>query len=317
MEYSKILLVGEPMCLFRSNEEGVPLFQVSQYSTGIAGAELNVAIGLTRLGHQATYVTKVGNDPFGHMIASQLEKTGISTRFFSFSDTHRTGLVFKEKVSCGDPEIFYIRAGSAASTLSPADIKSIDFSDYSAIHMTGILPALSESCRQTAFRLKEKAQQAGLLVSFDPNLRPQLWPSTEAMREFMHAFAAGCDLFFPGIGEAQLLTGLSDPTAILDFYCKLGAKTVILKDGSKGAHYQNAQERGTVAGFQVEVIDTVGAGDGFAAGTLSGLLEKLPLPEAIRRGNAIGARQITVPGDNEGLPTREQLQQFFNQHQEA
>lgn len=156
-----------------------------------------------------------------------------------------------------------------------------------------------------------------MLVSFDPNLRPQLWPSTEAMREFMHAFAAGCDLFFPGIGEAQLLTGLSDPAAILDFYCKLGAKTVILKDGSKGAHYQNAQERGTVAGFQVEVIDTVGAGDGFAAGTLSGLLEKLPLPEAIRRGNAIGARQITVPGDNEGLPTREQLQQFFNQHQEA
>ena len=77
MDYSKILLVGEPMCLFRSNEEGVPLFQVSQYSTGIAGAELNVAIGLTRLGHQTTYVTKVGNDPFGHMIASQLEQMGI------------------------------------------------------------------------------------------------------------------------------------------------------------------------------------------------------------------------------------------------
>ena len=90
-----------------------------------------------------------------------------------------------------------------------------------------------------------------------------------------------------------------------------------MKIGSKGALYQNAHERGQVPGYRVEVLDTVGAGDGFAAGTLSGLLEGLSLPEAIRRGNACGARQITVLGDNEGLPTREQLEDFFRTHEEV
>ena len=317
MKSCRILLVGEPMCLFRSNCADAPLHCADNYSTGIAGAELNVAIGLTRLGHQAAYVTKVGNDPFGSMIIHQLEQMHISTHDISRSDTHRTGLVFKEKVTSGDPEIYYMRAGSAASTLSPADIDAIDLDGYDAIHMTGILPALSDNTRAAALRLKERALQQGILVSFDPNLRPQLWPGREAMRDFIHAFAAGCDLFFPGVAEAQSLTGLTDHQEILDYYCGLGSKTVIMKIGSKGALYQNAHERGQVPGYRVEVLDTVGAGDGFAAGTLSGLLEGLSLPEAIRRGNACGARQITVLGDNEGLPTREQLEDFFRTHEEV
>lgn len=314
MKGSQILLAGEPMCLFRSMQEGVPLAAVQQFHTGVAGAELNVAIGLTRLGHTATYLSKVGRDPFGRGILDAIARMGISTDCITFSDTHRTGLVFKEQNAAADPEIFYIRAGSAASTISPADIDAIDLTGFQAVHLTGILPALSDSCRAAAFRLKERAQQAGLLVSFDPNLRPQLWGDLDRMRAFMHQFAEGCDLFFPGIAEAELLTGLTDPQEMLRFYHALGTKTVLLKNGGKGAFYKRGAEEGAIKGFSVPVADTVGAGDGFAAGVLSALLEGLSLPEAIRRGNALGARQVTVLGDNEGLPTREELEEFYRQH---
>ena len=161
--------------------------------------------------------------------------------------------------------------------------------------------------------LNRKAKESGCLFSFDPNLRPQLWPSKENMIESINGMAAKSDVFLPGINKAKILIGESDPKKIAQRYIEAGAKTVIVKVGAKGAYYADRHgESGFVDGFPVtEVVDTVGAGDGFAAGVLTGLREGASLSEAVRLGCAIGAIQVMSKGDNDGLPYRDELDAFM------
>jgi 2-dehydro-3-deoxygluconokinase len=140
-----------------------------------------------------------------------------------------------------------------------------------------------------------------------------LWESKEVMIETINSLAAKCDMILPGIEEGLILTGSKEPEDIAAFYQNLGVKTVIIKLGSKGAYVQTEDESYVVEGFKAEkVVDTVGAGDGFAVGVISGRLEGLPLKECVKRGNAIGAIQVQHISDNEGLPTREELEAFIS-----
>ena len=305
------ILVGEPMGLFIAQEEG-ELSDVSGYSMAVAGAEFNVAVGLARLNMPVTYLTRLGEDPFGQKIVRTLQRNGIGSEFVSFSKERSTGFMLKSKVSTGDPKIFYFRKGSAASTLSKEDVDRMDFSGYGFVHLTGIFPALSESTKEASFYLIKKAREHGLTVSFDPNLRPQLWLDTETMVQTLNEFAALSDYVLPGEAEGELLCGDRDPRKIGRFYLERGAKAVVTKMGSRGAYLMTEQDQELVPGFSIEkVVDTVGAGDGFAAGILSALMEGKNLYEAVRRANAVGAIQVTSIGDNDGLPSRAQLAGFM------
>ena len=305
------ILVGEPMGLFIAQEEG-KLSDVSGYSMAVAGAEFNVAVGLARLNLPVTYLTRLGEDPFGQKIVRTLQRNGIGSEFVSFSKERSTGFMLKSKVSTGDPKIFYFRKGSAASTLSKEDVDRMDFSGYGFVYLTGIFPALSESTKEASFYLIKKAREHGLTVSFDPNLRPQLWPDTETMVQTLNEFAALSDYVLPGEAEGELLCGDRDPRKIGQFYLERGAKAVVTKMGSRGAYLMTEQDQELVPGFSIEkVVDTVGAGDGFAAGILSALMEGKNLYEAVRRANAVGAIQVTSIGDNDGLPSRAQLAGFM------
>ena len=305
------ILVGEPMGLFIAQEEG-ELSDVSGYSMAVAGAEFNVAVGLARLNLPVTYLTRLGEDPFGQKIVRTLQRNGIGSEFVSFSKERSTGFMLKSKVSTGDPKIFYFRKGSAASTLSKEDVDRMDFSGYGFVHLTGIFPALSESTKEASFYLIKKAREHGLTVSFDPNLRPQLWPDPETMVPTLNEFAALSDYVLPGEAEGELLCGDRDPRKIGQFYLERGAKAVVTKMGSRGAYLMTEQDQELVPGFSIEkVVDTVGAGDGFAAGILSALMEGKNLYEAVRRANAVGAIQVTSIGDNDGLPSRAQLAGFM------
>lgn len=308
-----VILIGEPMGLLMAQSEG-PLDQTTGYSLAVAGAELNVAIGLSRLEHAVTYMTKLGSDPFGRVVAHCLADNQIGTQLIRYSSSHTTGFMLKSLVSSGDPEIFYYRKNSAASTLSCADIDEIDFSHCSLLHLTGIFPALSESTREAAFYAVQKARRAGAKISFDPNLRLQLWPDQETMVSTLNELAVKADYVLPGEGEGEILCGSANAQMISDFYLQRGAGAVITKLGSRGAYVADSAHHSLIPGFAVEkVVDTVGAGDGFAAGLISALLEGATLDEAARRGNAIGALQVMSRGDNTGLPNRQQLRQFMQE----
>lgn len=306
-----VMLVGEPLGLFIAQSEGA-LETVSGYSCAVAGAEFNVAVGLSRLSHKAGYLTKLGKDPFGKRITKVMEENKIDTDLITWSEERTTGFMLKSRVSAGDPDIFYFRKNSAASTLSKEDIDKVDFSGYRFLHMTGIFPALSACTREAAFYLIDRARENGVTISFDPNLRPQLWSSKEEMVTTINSLAAKSDIVFPGIAEGKILTDSDDPATIANFYLKSGVKSVVIKIGAKGAYVAEGTECYFVNGYKVEtVIDTVGAGDGFAAGTISALMEGLPLIQAVQRGNAIGAIQVMSRGDNDGLPSKEALAKFM------
>lgn len=289
-----------------------PLEEVEHFTRAMSGAEVNVSIGLSRLGHPVEYLTRLGDDPFGHYIASALKKNEIGTSLVTYDDVYRTGIQLKNRVTDGsDPYAPYYRKGSAASHITISEIDAIDLTDVELVHVTGIPPALSQSARKATFRLMDRAKEAGIFITFDPNLRPVLWEDEETMCTVLNQLAAKADVVLPGIGEYKILAGTEDKKEAADFYQKLGVKTVIIKDGSKGAYVQTADENYDVAGYKVEkVVDTVGAGDGFAVGVLSGILEGLDLKDSVKRGNAIGAIQVMNIGDNEGLPTPKELKAF-------
>ena len=151
-------------------------------------------------------------------------------------------------------------------------------------------------------------REAGRTVSFDTNLRPALWSSPEHMRTVINALAGMADWVLPGMEEGRILTGEQSAEGIAAFYRAQGARLVVVKLGPEGAYFDGEGGSGYVPGFLVaQVVDTVGAGDGFAAGLISGLLDGLDVPDAVKRGAWIGARAVQVVGDSEGFPTRTEL----------
>lgn len=308
----KTILFGEPMALLIADTTG-PLEDVEHFTRSLSGAEVNVSIGLSRLGHKVSYLTRLGDDPFGHYIEKQLKANNIGTELITYDPVYRTGIQLKNRVENGeDPYAPYYRKGSAASHITPKEIEAIDFSDVEHVHVTGIPPALSETSRAATYRLMEIAKEKNIFITFDPNLRPALWESKEVMIKVINDLASMADVVLPGIEECKILAGTDDCDKAADFYQNLGVKTVVIKIGAKGAYVRDGKDTYTIGGFKVDkVVDTVGAGDGFAVGVISGRLEGLTLAEAVRRGNAIGAIQVTNISDNEGLPTREQLRRFM------
>ena len=304
-----VLTAGEALVVLAAETPGA-LEHVERFRRFSAGAELNVAIGLARLGLRVGYVSRVGDDSFGRFLLAQMEREGLSHDLVAVDRTRSTGFMLKSLAGDGsDPRIDYYRRGSAASAMDAADLARAGPVATRHVHLTGILPALSAGCRELAFALAATARAQGRRVSFDPNLRPVLWPSHDDMVATVNALAARSDLVLPGLSEGRLLTGRDSAEDIAAFYLGLGAGAVVVKLGAEGAFCADRDGlRALVPGVPVrDVVDTVGAGDGFAVGVVSGLLEGLDLRAATRRANAIGARMLQFPGDSDGLPTRREL----------
>lgn len=302
---------GEAMLLLVADEPG-PIENATLFHKRSAGAETNVAIGLARLGLKVGWASRLGTDSMGRSLLATMQAEGIDCSHVVCDATQRTGFQFKGRVTDGsDPPIEYHRKGSAASQMRPEDIDEAWLCAARHLHATGVFAAVSETTLPTAHRTLDLMRAAGRSISFDPNLRPTLWGSTERMRTCINALAAKADWVLPGLEEGRLLTGETTPEGIARFYREAGASLVIVKLGPGGAYYDSATAGSAyVPGVPVEqVIDTVGAGDGFAAGVISALLEDRSVAEAVRRGAWIGARAVQVLGDTEGLPTRAQLQE--------
>lgn len=304
-----VITIGEAMAMFVAGETG-DLAAVDTFVKRAAGAELNVAIGLARLGLKVGWVSRVGQDAFGRFICQVLDKENIDHRQVTVDPRYPTGFQLKSKVDDGsDPLVEYFRKGSAASHLSPTDFDHDYFGAARHLHLSGVAAAISDSSLELTKHAAKEMRARGKTLSFDPNLRPVLWRSEGEMRKQLNLLAEYADWVLPGEKEGYILTGYRQPQDIADFYLDKGVKAVIIKTGCEGAWYKTASgEQGQVEAMRVDnVVDTVGAGDGFAVGVISALLEGKPLVQAIRRGNKIGSLAIQVIGDSEGLPTRQQL----------
>ena len=282
---------------------------VETFRKRTAGAETNVAIGLARLGLKVGWASRLGTDSMGRYLLAAMTAEGIDCSHVRCIAEMKTGFMLKGAVTDGtDPPVEYHRKGSAASHMGVEDIDREWMFGARHLHATGVFAAVSASTLQVTQETMNAMRHSGKTVSFDPNLRPTLWSSTDVMRNAINDLASRADWVLPGIGEGRLLTQKDTPEEIAHFYRQRGAKLVVVKLGAHGAYFDGEAGSGFVDAFPVvKVIDSVGAGDGFAAGLISGLLDGRSVPEAVQRAAWVGACAVQVVGDSEGLPTRSQL----------
>lgn len=320
-EFADVVTLGESMVLFQPMMEG-PLTYSHLFSKSIAGAESNVAIGLTRLGKRVRWISRVGTDPFGKMILSTLSGEGIDVSYVIQDEHAPTGVYFKEYKGYGDPNAYYYRKFSAASKFSVEDIKPEWFEHARHLHVTGITPALGEHTAEFMKEVMNLAKEKGLTVSYDPNLRRKLWDA-ETARSVLTSLIPLCDIFLPGIDEAEFLLRNKDYVSCSKQFLDMGPKLVVVKLGAKGSVAFFGKQKVEAPPLQVEkVVDTVGAGDAFAAGLLSVLLNETdPLAEtslknniegALTCANLLGALATQCKGDWENAPYEEEIDLLLN-----
>ncbi|MEK3890489.1 sugar kinase [Bacillus sp. FSL K6-3431] len=316
-----VVTIGESMILFQPmmdrSIQYAPLFTKT-----IAGAESNVAIGLTRMEKKVRWISHVGDDPFGRFLLSTLTGEGIDVSLCKVQSKENTAVYFKDIKGAYDPTVYYYRKNSAASKMKSTDIQSEWLESARHLHITGITPALGEATADMIMEVMERAKAKGMTISLDPNIRRKLW-SEEKARKTIIKMIPLCDIFMPGLDECQFLFGEKSLDEYGEILLNKGPSLILLKLGEKGSiaiteEYTTKKESIKVK----QIVDTIGAGDAFASGCLSVLLDvndlksalespskiKNIVKQAIERGNHLGALTVQFKGDWEELPTLKELQ---------
>jgi len=295
-----VVTFGETMAMISADHPGV-LSRGAAATWSFGGADSNVAVGLARLGVPVTWVGRVGDDQPGRMIVAGLRGEGIDV--VAISDPNPTGLMLKFRRTTDRVNIAFRRSGSAGSFLAPDDLlHHSSLGEAKIVHCTGITPALSKSSRNATFAAVREGRRNGALISFDVNYRPTLWSRQEAL-SCISELAQEADLIFASPEEIDLAL----PEGIESFINGGPERTVIIKDGARGAQGYTAKNRVHVHAVPITVQDAVGAGDAFVAGYLSAYLEGASLERALQRAVVTGAFACLSPGDWEGAPYLEEL----------
>ncbi|TDD38813.1 sugar kinase [Saccharopolyspora elongata] len=314
MTASRILTLGETMGLLTGSRIG-SLAHVSGAHVGIGGAETNVAVGLSRLGVPVTWIGRVGDDSLGRRVVREVRGEGVDVRA-QLAPEAATGLMVKELTGPGTSRVYYYRAGSAGSRLAATDVPAGLVESVGLVHLTGITPLLSDSAREACLSVVRRARAAGVRVSVDVNYRSTLAPADVAAK-VLGELVGEADLVFGSLEELAygVPGGVADDSLAIDELARaldpMGAREIVVKRGADGA---STYTEGTVVhapGHRVDVVDTVGAGDAFVAGYLSGDVQGWSVKEKLARANACGAVMCTTPGDWEAAPTPAELEAFL------
>ncbi len=302
--YPEILTLGEPMIEFNQIDPSAPNFL-----QGFGGDTSNAAIAAARQGARVGYVTRIGADAFGDLFLDLWARENVDTQGVVRDTAAHTAVYFVTHGPKGHA-FSYLRAGSAASRMTPRELPMGLIRGCKWLHVSGISQAISSSACDSVFAAIRTAREAGASVSFDSNLRPTLWPLDRA-RAVIRATVGLSDLFLPSIEDARELCGLSDPDAILDWCFEAGARMAVLKLGSEGALYGAGGTRERIAGNSVRAVDATGAGDCFAGALLARLVAGDALPAAVRYANAAAALTTMGYGAVAPIPDRARVRDFL------
>lgn len=300
-----VLTTGEALAALRSTG---PVRLADRLGLSVAGAELNVAIGLSRLGHASRWCGVLGEDQFGSLILRTLRAEGVDV-----STVRRmaapTGIIVFEPLVGGVTRVDYHRASSAGSRLSAPDVLAAYEQRPRILHVTGITPALGEGPAEAIRRVVETAHADGVTVCLDVNHRSRLW-STEQARATLGPLVSFVDIIVASDDELTVVTPpeLDAEAAQVEWLLEQGVGQIVVKRGADGATACVAgQSVVHQAARNVVAVDTVGAGDAFVAGYLSGVLDSLSVAERLSRAVTVAGFAVSTMGDWAGLPTRDEL----------
>jgi len=291
-----IVAIGEAMVEFNQARADAP----DSYLRGFGGDTSNMVIAASRLGANAAYVTRVGDDAFGRALLQLWSVEAVDTRGVATDPDAPTGIYFVTHGPAGH-EFSYLRVGSAASRITPAMLPMTLIRAARVLHLSGISQAISVGACDAAFAAIEAARGAGARISYDPNLRLKLWPLPRA-RAVVLATVAQCDWFLPSMDEARMLTGLSRSEAILDWCHRQGAPVVALKCGRDGVVVSDGVRAERIAGHEVNCVDATGAGDCFDGAFAARVVAGDDPFAAARYANAAAALATTGFGAVAPLP---------------
>lgn len=310
-----VVCLGELLIDFVATEPNRGLEDVTTFRRAPGGAPANVACGVARLGRSAGFIGKVGAEPFGRSLRATLDGAGVETEGLVETDDARTTLAFVAVHDDGRKEIFFYRNPGADMLLEPGDVDETYVGAAGCFHF-GSISLIDPGPREATLKAAEVAHRACRFVSFDPNWRPALWDSeTHAREEIWRGFHRA-DVAKVSLEEWRMITGADDLDAGAEKIHEAGPVLVVVSMGPDGCYYHHAAGSGHVPGFEVEVAECTGAGDGFVASLLVDLLEFVEAgrklanlsPEVLericRRANAVGAMTCTKPGAIPALPTR-------------
>jgi 2-dehydro-3-deoxygluconokinase len=298
MAYSKanIFTFGEAVAVFAAEDE-LPVSRARDYQRWTGGAELNVAVGVSRLGLTARWFSRLGADGLGEAVLSDARSEGVITDSVIMDDSANTGLIIRNSASQSPIDVTYWRKNSAACNMSADDISEdlVLASDW--VHITGITPAISQSAREATLKVKEIVKANSHPHSLDLNLRKKLWSGAEAAK-VLRPLVDGVEVLIGGVEEYQTVF---ESTQFVDAAFAAGAKSLVVTNGSANVHIYSEKTHEELPSIEVKLVDPVGAGDALVAGLLAGLLSGLKLSEATRQGIICGAWAVTGIGDWGGL----------------
>lgn len=313
--YPEIIGIGE-VGIDLISTEPVSYVEASTFVKCFGGAPINTIVGVSRLGIKSGAIAAVGEDPFGEYIIKELKRNNVDSSHIVIKKRTRTTIAFvinhpitKEKTS-----FFYRKPWVGITADSSLDIKDIDL-EYickaKILHVSG--HALSQNpARKAILYAVKNAKEAGVKISFDPTLRIDCWSSELIIRKMYTKMLKISDIVTLSDEESEFMFRTTDPIKVANKVLKYGVKIVGVKQGSKGAVIKT-RDGITVSApaFKVKVVDVTGAGDGWNAGLLVGLLKGLKYEECVKIANAVGALVVTKRGAITALPTKDELNNFL------
>jgi len=292
------------------SEQGNPVLEANP-----GGAPCNVLSFLAKLGHKTAFVGKVGRDGFGSQLQAALREVGIDDHALRWDDAVHTTLAIVHTLPGGDRDFSFYRKPGADTMLCAGELDE-DLIRSAKIFHFGTLSMTDEPCRSATRRAIELAKQAGVLCSFDPNLREPLWPSLdEAKKQTLYGLAQ-CDILKISDNEIQWLTGEQDFDAGVEWLRSRfpNVRLLLLSLGSAGSRAYSGSACVQVPAFRVNTIETTGAGDTFFAGVLHHVLQwglqdytEEQLREMLTFANAAAALVTTRKGALRVMPTAQQV----------
>jgi len=314
---SDVITLGELLIDFVPTVSGVSLTDAPAFKKAPGGAPANVAAGLAKLGVSCAFLGKVGDDAFGKFLKMTLDNVGVNTQGLVFSSKARTALAFVSLQPDGEREFMFYRHPSADMLYAPDEV-DFDLIKGAKIFHFGSISLISEPSRSATRVALKTAQVNDLLISYDPNLRLALWSDARAARKGMLSVWKMAHLIKVSEEELSFLSGLEKVDKAVDKLWHENLRLMVITQGRAGCQYFTSKFHGVVDGFQVDAVDSTGAGDGFVAGLLKGLLrfpkayqDEPHLREVCRYANAVGALTTTQRGAIPALPTQQEVKAFL------
>lgn len=324
---SDVLCLGEILVDWVSTTGGAELPDAVQFTKAPGGAPANTAVGLARQGIKTAFIGRVSKDAFGEWLKAVLSENNIDVSSTVEDSQAQTRMAYVVTMASGDRKLAeFSRIACADTRLQVEDLDAAQFSKASILHF-GSISLIEEPAKSSTEKAVELARQNGMLASYDPNVRLSLWPSESACRDAILKTLHWGDIVKINEDELNFLTGSRDHEEADRLRRENNIGLMIVTLDSRGAFISTAHGSKIVPGFSVKLVEATGAGDGFNAGVLGGLLTHIKdaknkremldalsleqIVEIIHRANAIGALACTKPGAIPALPSKEELDSFL------